>query len=225
MKSRVFEGIEYPLRPYFAMEGIVGAGKSTQMKLLLPFLVAEFPRHEIIFTHEPGHSEIADVIRNTVQVREFTEAMTWLCEASLYTSSRAQTLPTIVGPALEQGKIVGGDRSAITSCSYQGYGRELGIERILAINRPVVGNLWPSKVIVIDTPMNLALARAQDKLGDKFERLGEDFFHKARQGYYEMANRNKWVFDVIDGAGTEEEVQKRVRLSVVNFLRREVGLE
>lgn len=224
MKMRNFEGIKYPLRPYFAMEGIVGAGKSTQMSLLLPFLMAEFPEHQIIFTHEPGDSEIADVIRKTVQVQEFSETMTALCEASLYTSSRAQTLPTIVGPALEKGKIVGSDRTAVTSCSYQGYGRDLGIERILAINRPVVGDLWPSKVIFIDTPLGLALTRAHDKLGDKFERLGEDFFHKAQNGYYEMAARNQEVFTVVDGSGSIEVVQQKIRLSVINFLREEIGI-
>lgn len=217
-KFKEFEGIKFPVRPYFVLEGIVGVGKTTQSRLLFDYLQLEYPNRQLLLTHEPGSSEIADDIRHVVQIKPYTEPMYPVCEAYLYAASRAQTLPTLVQPVLDRGGIVQGDRSVFTSLSYQAFGRELGLRKVVDINRAAVGQLWPSRVYVLDVNMATALGRARDKLGDKFESMGEDFFTKAVEGYKYLADQYPDLVVEIDGNGSVTEVQQRLRTSVTNFL-------
>lgn len=156
---------------YIVFEGIVGSGKTTQSKLLAERLKATW-------TREPGGSEIADAIREIVQGTEFGETMEPVCEAYLYAASRAQTLRAIVKPILDKGGTVVADRSVFTSLTYQAVARGLGMETILEINKIAVGDIWPDKVFYIDLPVEMALARTADTVGDKFEKFGPDFFYQ-----------------------------------------------
>ena len=83
---------------YIAFEGIVGTGKSTQSKKLYDFLKEQYPSKEVIWTREPGGTEIAQKIRECVQGTEYGEEMGPVCEAYLYAASRAQALRTVVKP-------------------------------------------------------------------------------------------------------------------------------
>lgn len=105
---------------YIVFEGIVGSGKSTQSKLLVEFLRGKYPEKEIIHVREPGSTPIAEDIRHLAQGKEWDEKMHPLTNAYLYAAARAQTLRTIVIPALQAGKIVISDRSFISSLAYQG---------------------------------------------------------------------------------------------------------
>ena len=104
---------------YIVFEGIVGTGKTTQSKKLYQYFKKQYPRKKIIWTYEPGDSEIANEIRKIVQGTNFNEKMDSICEAYLYASSRAQTLRTIIKPVLEKNGIVIADRSFITSLAFQ----------------------------------------------------------------------------------------------------------
>jgi dTMP kinase len=105
---------------YIVFEGIVGSGKSTQSKKLVEFLRQNHPEKEIIHVREPGSTPIAEDIRTLAQGKEWeNESMHPLTNAYLYAAARAQTLHTIVKPALEKGNIVVSDRSFLSSCAYQ----------------------------------------------------------------------------------------------------------
>lgn len=106
---------------YIVFEGIVGSGKSTQSRKLVEFLRAKYGDDAIIHVREPGSTPIAEDIRHLAQAKEWeNEIMHPLTNAYLYTAARAQTLHTIVKPALEDGKIVVSDRCFLSSCAYQG---------------------------------------------------------------------------------------------------------
>jgi dTMP kinase len=106
---------------YIVFEGIVGSGKSTQSKKLVEFLRQKYGQEQIIHVREPGSTPIAEDIRHLCQGKEWeNEKMHPLANAYLYTAARAQTLHTVVGPALDRGQIVVSDRSFLSSCAYQG---------------------------------------------------------------------------------------------------------
>jgi dTMP kinase len=198
---------------YIAFEGIVGTGKTTQSKKLFEYLKDKYPDKKIIWTREPGGTEISEAIRNVVQGTKFKEEMEPVCEAYLYAASRAQSLRTIVKPVLDEGGVVISDRSVLTSLTNQAFGRKLDFDVAYEINKIAVGNIWPTHIIFIDLPLDTGLQRAFDTKGDKFESLGLDFYTKVRQGY-DFVSKHKLFKDkffCIDGVGAINEVFERIK--------------
>lgn len=204
---------------YIAFEGVVKCGKTTQSKLFVEHLKKLYLNREVIWTREPGGSEIADEIRRVVQGTPFKEEMHPIAEAYLYAASRAHTLRTVIGPALERNAIVVSDRSYWTSAVFQGFGRGLGYGKVMSINDDAVGDLKPDKVVFIDMPdLNLAMQRAIDVLGDKFENMPLEFFQKCREGYLYLAKCYPEHFLTIDGTGSIEEVHQRIAQALMGFV-------
>lgn len=174
----------------------MGTGKSTQSKKLSEFLKTKFPNKEIIWTFEPGGDEIAKAIRQVVQATQFTQKMEAVCEAYLYASSRAQTLRTIVQSGLARGAIVISDRSFITSLAYQGFGRKMGTDFILEINKAAIEAASPDVIVFLNLDPVNALKRASDAQGDKFETENLDFYERVIKGYKKISRlpmfKGKW---------------------------------
>lgn len=195
---------------YIVFEGIVGSGKTTQSKLLVKRLKKEFPDRDVVWTREPGGSEIAGVIRKIVQGTEFEEEMDPICEAYLYASARAQSLRKVVLPVIERGGIVVSDRSYLTSIAYQGAGRGLAYELIMEINKIAVDGINPDKVFFISLDPKTSLSRTRDKAGDKFEKLDVDFFKKALAGYEFAQKKLAGVWENVDGSGSVEKIHEEI---------------
>ncbi len=197
---------------YLVFEGVVGTGKTTQSKRLADTLRQKFPDREVIWTREPGGSEIAEAIRVLVQGTPFNEAMDPICEAYLYASARAQSLRAVVAPVLAKGGIVVADRSFCTSIAWQGFGRGLGLETVLEINKTAVKDILPDLIIEMDLDPEIGLKRTFDARGDKFETMPIEFFRTCVAGYRALSNHEllqaRWKR--IDGQGTPEEVFNRV---------------
>jgi dTMP kinase len=104
---------------YIVFEGIVGSGKTTQVRRLVEYL--QISGKEVIHVREPGTTPIAEDIRHLAQVKNWEgEHMHPLTNAYLYAAARTQTLHTVVQPALDAGKIVVADRCFLSSCTIQG---------------------------------------------------------------------------------------------------------
>ncbi|MBP6981382.1 dTMP kinase [Candidatus Gracilibacteria bacterium] len=169
---------------YIVFEGIVGSGKSTQSKKLVEFLTEKYGVGKVIHVREPGSTPIAEDIRYLAQGKEWeNEEMHPLTNAYLYAAARAQTLHTLVKPALELGKIVVSDRSFLSSLAYQGEAQGLGFDTILSVNRYAIEGILPDKIFYMDIDVETALSRTFDAAGDKWEKLGKSFFESIVQGY------------------------------------------
>lgn len=197
---------------YIVFEGIIGTGKTTQSKKYCEYLKNKFPNKKVIWTREPGGTEIAEDIRKVVQVNQYNEPMESVCESYLYAASRAQALRAVVKPVLDEDGIVVSDRNFVTSLTNQAFGRGLGIEKVLEINKVAIEGFIPDKVIFLDVPIKDGLKRTFDAKGDKFESLGEDFYEKVYEGHKKVAKlpmfKGKWI--TIDGLGTADEVFDRI---------------
>lgn len=197
---------------YIVFEGMVGSGKSTQSKRLFDYLKEKYPDWNIIHVREPGSTIIAQEIRLLAQAREFEEEMHPICEAYLYAAARAQLLHTVVHPTLDAGGIVIADRSFITSLAYQGEARGLGFDMVMDINREAVGEVIPDLVFSMQLDIDTALSRTFDAVGDKFEKMGRDFFEGVMRGY-DKASKLPMLTDSwcnIDSHGTPDEVFARI---------------
>ena len=124
------------MRNFITIEGCDGVGKTHQTRRLKEY--CEQMGYDVVFTREPGGSDIAEQIRRIILDAANCD-MDDMCEAFLYAAARIQHLKDIVKPALRQGKTVFCDRFVHSSYVYQGLGRGLGLDKIVQLNRIAVG--------------------------------------------------------------------------------------
>ena len=202
---------------FIVMEGPDGSGKSTQIELLKEYLKEQ--GHEIIVTREPGGTVIGEEIRDII-LNPSHKAMSDVTEMLLYAASRAQLMSEVIGPALEEGKIVISDRFVDSSIVYQGIARGLGIETVSNINEPGISIYKPDCIFFIDISEEEGLRRKKEqKKLDRMEQESIDFHHMVSEGYRRvLSNRDEVVY--IDGVDTVEHIQNQIRnaLHVRKFL-------
>jgi len=195
---------------FIAVEGADGTGKSTQARLLAERLGA-------LFTREPGGTPLGERIRALV-LDPSGDPPVDRAEALLMAAARAQHVAEVVEPALAAGRDVVSDRYVASSVAYQGYGRGLGAEAVMAVNRFATDDLQPDLVVLILVDAPVAVRRLGDHL-DRIEQAGDAFQTAVVAAYSEMATADPDRWLVVDGNGTVEEVAARVAAAVDERLR------
>lgn len=83
---------------------------------------------------------------------------------------------------------------------------------MLAINAEAVKDVIPDQIIYMDIPVEISLSRTFDAVGDKWEKMGKEFFEKIVLGYRKASAlemfAGKW--GTIDATGTPEEISTRI---------------
>ncbi len=192
---------------FISLEGPDGSGKSTIMKLLGEYL--EKRGIDFIETREPGGTAIGEAIRDIILDNENTK-MSYETEALLYAASRSQHVNEKIRPALNENKLVICDRFVLSSLSYQGVGRGLGIKEVKAINDFAIGEVYPDLILFFDIDPKITLERKLGNLeGDRLENLGNSFHEKVYQGYREILDLYPENVEFIDASKSVEEVLKQ----------------
>lgn len=194
---------------FFAFEGIDGCGKSTQVSLLKEKLSLNGIPTDV--TREPGGAIISEKIREILINPQHSE-MVDECEILLYLAARAQHVRERIIPALEAGKIVLCDRFQLATFAYQGYGRGFSLNRLEILNEFATGGNAPDITFVFDIPVEEAFIRMQkmNKLKDRLESAGDQFFQKIRDGYLEMADKNQGKIIIINALKSINEIHNEV---------------
>ncbi len=89
-------------------------------------------------------------------------------------ADRAQAIAEVIRPALAAGSILLCDRFTDSSEAYQGAGRGLGREAVLAMHRTVCGDLQPDLTILLLPPLEASLRRARRRNQRQVEERGRD---------------------------------------------------
>ncbi len=174
---------------FISMEGPDGSGKSTQIELLKAYLKKK-GYDEIIITREPGGTVISEAIRGIILNKDFSE-MSYMTEALLYASARAQLVSQVIKPALEAGKAVISDRFVDSSAVYQGMARGLGVEEVYNINSYAIQGIMPQLTIHMDLPAKVGISRKKNQAElDRMELETIEFHEKVAEGYRELAKRS-----------------------------------
>jgi dTMP kinase len=188
-------------RGYFiTFEGLDGSGKTTQLRLLAASL--EAAGHRVVTLRNPGGTPLGDRIRSVIldsRSDSETGGIVPQTELALMFADRAQSLHQIILPALAEGAIVLCDRYTDSSEAYQGGGRQLGSERVLALHAAVCDNLQPDLTILLLPPLEPSLLRARNRNQrhaaagtdeSRFETESEDFYRRIYTKYEEIAARD-----------------------------------
>jgi dTMP kinase len=197
---------------FISIEGGEGAGKSTQVGLL----VAALGRAGISVraTREPGGSPGGEAIRRLLLEGE-GERWDAIGEALLLVAARRDHVARIIAPALAQGVWVVSDRFADSTMAYQGYGRGVRLEDLTALHHLAVGDFASDLTVILDLPVEIGLARAAARSpADRFERLDRDFHEKLRQGFRQIAAENPTRCMLIDASGDPQTVHSAVIAAV-----------
>jgi len=202
---------------FITVEGTDGAGKSTQMDMLIKYL--EEKGIEVVVTREPGGTKISERLREIILDAENKE-MTDVTEAMLYAASRAQHVEEKIIPALEEGKFVICDRFVDSSVVYQGYARGLDMEMIESINKYAVCGLVPDITLFFDITPEAGIARKKNMHRlDRIEQEKMDFHYRVYNGYKALCEKYPERIKRINAENDIETVHKDVLAAINEILK------
>ena len=195
---------------FISFEGLDGSGKTTQMRRLAKRLRAR--GHVVLETVEPGGTEIGGKIRQ-VLLDAANQELSPIAELLLYFASRAQNVDERIGPALRRCEIVLADRFTDSTLVYQGCGRGLGAETVLALDRIACRGLKPDLTLLVDIDVETSLARARARnaaqpAGEtRMDEQSLEFHRKVYEAYQALAAGEPERIRRIDGRAAIEEIE------------------
>ena len=165
---------------FIALEGIEGAGKSTQIRLLSEKLQSR--GIEPLLVREPGGTKLAEAARDLVLHGDDISAA---AELFLYLVARADLVSRVIRPALDAGRFVIADRFELSTRAYQVAGRGLPEAAVVGAIHLATGGLTPDLYIVLDLPVEDGRARQQraGKSPDRLERADADFHDRVAKAF------------------------------------------
>lgn len=197
---------------FITIEGGEGAGKSTAQRFIADKLAER--GITVVKTREPGGTPLAEAIRQTLLSVD-GEAPVEMTELLLVFAARAQHLAKVIEPALLRGDWVLSDRFTDATYAYQGAARGLSTATILHLEQLVQGGRQPDKVLILDLPPEIGMARARSRGElDRFEREDHDFYERVRAGYLMRAEATPERYSVIDAGQALPQVESALSAEI-----------
>jgi dTMP kinase len=201
---------------FITIEGIEGAGKSTQMDVIRDFLDGQGRR--VVVTREPGGTPLSETVRDVLLDPE-NRGMSTDTELLLVFAARAEHLHKVIEPALASGDWVLSDRFTDATFAYQGGGRGVEAARIAVLEQWLQGNLKPDLTLLLDLPVETGRVRIAERgRPDRFEREDDAFFERIRASYLERAAAEPQRFRRIDASAPVDAVSREVLDAVGTLL-------
>ena len=223
---------------FVTIEGVDGAGKSTQARRLVNRLGDE--EYDAVLFREPGGAPLSDHIRSILLRSDF--AIDPLPELLLFSAARAQLVEECIRPALADGKVVVCDRFYDSTTAYQGAGRRIAdADRISSLNEWVTGRLRPDRTWLLSIPPEEALRRRAQRSQplledpsvppeqalragpDRMEQSGQAFYERVATAFDELAASEPDRIVRLDGTLSEEELAERIWHDVRDLLAQRAG--
>lgn len=149
-----------------AIEGLDGAGKSTQVKRLGERLAAR--GYKVVVTREPTEGTHGQRIR---ELATHGQRATAEEELRLFQEDRAEHLVQVIAPALALGSVVISDRYTLSSVAYQG---ARGLDPAAILEESEARFPLPDIAVILELGPALGLERVRERgepLVEAFERL------------------------------------------------------
>lgn len=200
---------------FVVLEGIDGAGTTTQAARLADRFRAEAPKTPVRVTREPSDGPIGSLVRQVLTGRIIVpggRAPGWATMALLFAADRMDHVESDIEPVLAEGGIVISDRYDASSLAYQsvssGRGGEQAVEWIRELNKHA---LRPDLTIVIDLPSDVAADRRETR-GERAQLYEQNEVQRALAEFYRDLARHmpNDRIAIVDGRGTMDEVHDRV---------------
>jgi len=191
-------------------EGIEGVGKSTQINLILEWLISKGYSTKLL--REPGSTNFGEKIRELLLSKESN--ISAHTELLLMFAARSEMINKhLIGSTND---FILCDRYYHASIAYQGYGRKLPLELIdqliKGINCPI-----PDLTIIYDLDVKTGFKRKSNDVIDRIESSGTNFFENVRNGYKEIA-KNRAEVEILDASQPIELISQQTKSLVERLL-------
>jgi len=195
---------------FIVLEGIDGAGKSSQVEPLVAWLREQ--GRTITTCRDPGATPVGDAIREILLNRADLHLAS-TAEMLLYMAARAQLVADVIQPRLNRGEWVVSDRYLLANIVYQGHAGGLDPDTIRQVGAVATAGLEPDLVLVLDVDLDTAARRLARPL-DKLENRGDAFRSRLRAGYLAEAAQRPDRIAVVDATGNPAAVQANLRSAI-----------
>ncbi len=191
---------------FISIDGIDGAGKTTQLDLLcnalgsLGLTIARF--------RDPGSTQLGEAVREILLHREEIPLAS-TSEMLLYMAARAQLVSEELLPALERGDTVVCDRFLLANVVYQGVAGGLPPTTIWSVGRVATQGLRPDKTILLDLDPEVAFTRIQ-RGQDRLEKRGLEYFRQVREGFLQQVQYLDAPFLVVDATQSVDAIHREI---------------
>ena len=192
---------------FVTLEGVDGAGKSTQARLL-----AEALGPETVLLREPGGTVAGERLRELL--KDASVELTPRAELMLFCAARAELVDQVISPSLAAGRDVVCDRFVDSTAAYQGGARGIDPGLVATLNAAAVRGCMPDRTILLRLDTETAVERARERcespISDRFEAEGDRFQDRIAAEFDRIAAAEPERFVVVDAAGSVDEVHARV---------------
>jgi dTMP kinase len=199
-----------PAARFIVLEGIDGAGKSSQVEPLVAWLRGW--GRAVTTCRDPGATAAGDAIRAILLDRHDLQ-LAPTSEMLLYMAARAQLVAEVIQPSLARGAWVVSDRYLLANIVYQGHAGGLDPDTIRQVGAVATCGLEPDLVLLFDVDLETAARRLARPL-DKLENRGDEYRGRLRAGYLAEAARRPDRIAVVDATGDPAAVQASVRAAI-----------
>jgi len=184
-------------------EGIDGAGKTSQCRLLKSWFASQGQRALIVKDLESTELGLHTRQKLVSDMPRSNET-----ELFAFLMCKAQLMYHIIQPALEDGTHIICDRGVGSMISYfeaLGFKRDL-LDQMLAIAVPPE---YQTTTMLLDLSPLTAMARKAEQGGDsKFDNMGNDFFTAQRAIFLQLALGDNWK--TLDGTLEQHELHTKI---------------
>lgn len=207
---------------FIVFEGGDGAGKSTQAALLASRL--ERADRHVLRTREPGGTVVGEKLRGLIldHGNGTVDART---EALMFAASRAAHVEQVLLPALNEGTDVICDRYIDSSVAYQGVGRGLGTDKVLALNTWATSGLVPDLTVLLDIDPEAGRARRlrDNATEDRLESEPDEFHASIRAAFRALADASPERYLVLNALDDSVALEKQIYARVKKLLETNPG--
>jgi dTMP kinase len=205
---------------FITLEGGEGAGKSTQLQVIVEKLKAL--QIDAIATREPGGSPGAETLREILLSGKLKH-LGPKAEAILFSAARIDHVDALIEPALAKGTWIVCDRFLDSTRAYQGALGKLDPRFLMALERVTLGELLPDLTLILDLPAETGLFRAKARRGeadetDRFESEDLDFHRALRTAYRDIAKAEPERCVMIDASRSKAEVSEAIWAAISDRL-------
>jgi dTMP kinase len=194
---------------FITIDGLEGAGKSTQIDFIKKYLSDR--NQDVFLTREPGGTDLGERLRALLLDKNI-DAMNPDTELLLMFAARNEHVKKVIVPKLEQGVWVISDRFTDASYAYQGGGRGIPLERIGELEKWTLQDFVPDMTFLLDLDVELGLSRVEQRgEKDRFEEEHKDFFNKVREIFSNRASKYPERIKLIDASKNIDETSSQIK--------------
>jgi len=194
---------------FIVIEGVDGAGTTTQATLLAARIFENFKEAKILLTREPTGGKYGKQIRQMLKKGKSPKLLgdKFL---NLFVKDRAEHLNYLKNIK----SIIISDRHKHSTYAYQ-QAQGVSFEKIHLKHHNFTA---PDLTVIIDIPINDAIRRMKGKKNKEMFDKHHRFLNDVRTFYLKLNKQLKEPIAVVDGLGTKEQVANRIWKKVKKLL-------